>query len=124
VKQATNVCFLQRAVVWFDGKGITCKRVLSDNSTANRSKPWRDACSALGLKPKRTRMCIPRTNDKAEQLIKTLLAEWSYSRAFKTSLARNNWAPRCLAIYNGLRHQMALTGSTPIQQLGWLRTTG
>jgi transposase InsO family protein len=66
-KQATTVGFLLRAVAWFDGQGISCKRVLSDNGSAYRSKPWREACSALGLTPKRTRPYTPRTNGKAER---------------------------------------------------------
>ena len=39
-KQATTVGFLMRAVAWFDGQGISCKRVLSDNGSAYRSRPW------------------------------------------------------------------------------------
>ena len=50
-KQATTVGFLLRAVAWFDTQGITCKRVLSDNGSAYRSKPWREACIALSLRP-------------------------------------------------------------------------
>jgi len=65
--QATTVGFLLRAVAWFDGQGISCNRVLSDNGSAYRSKPWREACSALGLTPKRTRPYTPRTNGKAER---------------------------------------------------------
>ena len=122
-KQATTVGFLLRAVAWFDGQGISCKRVLSDNGSAYRSKPWREACSALGLTPKRTRPYTPRTNGKAERFIKTLLAEWAYSMAFQTSTERNRWLPRYLAIYNSRRCHMALAGRTPIQQLGLLRAT-
>jgi len=48
VKQATTVGFLLRAVAWFDGQGISSKRVLSDNGSAYCSKPWREACSPLG----------------------------------------------------------------------------
>ena len=47
-KQATTVGFLLRAVAWFDGQGnrfaeacgYSCKRVLSDNASAYRSRPW------------------------------------------------------------------------------------
>ena len=104
-------------------KGISCRRVLSDNGSAYRSRPWREACAALGLTPKRTRPYTPRTNGKAERFIKTLLAEWAYSMAFQTSAERNHWLPRYLAIYNGRRCHMALAGPTPIQQLGLLRAT-
>ena len=122
-KQATTVGFLLRAVAWFDGQGISCRRVLSDNGSAYRSRPWREACSALGLIPKRTRRYTPRNNGKAERFITALLAEWAYSMAFQTSAERNHWLPRYLAIYNGRRCHMALAGRTAIQQLGLLRST-
>jgi len=54
-----------------------------------------DFQSALGL--------TPRTNDKAERFIQTLLAEWAYSMAFQTSAERNHWWRRYLTIYNGRR---------------------
>ncbi len=40
-KRATMVGFLLRAVAGFDGQGISCRRVLSDNASAYRSRPWR-----------------------------------------------------------------------------------
>ena len=123
VKQATTVGFLLRVVAWFDGQGISCRRVLSYNGSAYRSRPWREAYAALGLTPKGTKPYTPRTNGKAERFIKTLLAEWTYFMAFQTSAERNHWLPRYLPIYNGRRRHMALGGRTPIQQLGPLRAT-
>jgi len=122
-KQATSVGFLLRAVAWFDGQGISCKSVLCDNGSAYRSKPWREAFSALGFTSKRTRPYTPRTNSKAERFIKILLAEWVYSIAFQTSTERNCWLSRYVAIHNSRRFHMALAGRTPIQQLGLLRAT-
>jgi len=122
-KQATTVGFLIRAVAWFGRQGIECRRVLSDNGSAYRSKPWRQACEALGLTAKRTRPYTPRTNGKAERFIKTLLNEWAYGLSFQSSEERNRWLSRYLAIYNGRRCHMALAGRTPFQQLGLLRAT-
>jgi transposase InsO family protein len=122
-KQHTTVGFLLRAVAWFNSRGITCRRVLSDNGSAYRSKPWRQACEALGLTPKRTRPYTPRTNGKAERFIKTLMAEWAYALPFHTSAERNRWLPRYLAIYNHRRRHMALAGRTPFQQLALLAAT-
>ena len=87
--------FLPRALAWFAGQGISCMRVLSVNGSAYRSKPWREAYSALGLTPKHTRPYTPRTNGKAERFIKTLLAEWAYSMAF-------NETTGCLAIWRSI----------------------
>ena len=122
-KQATTACFLIRAVAWFGRQGIECRRVLSDNGSAYRSKPWRQACEALGLSAKRIRPYTPRTNGKAEPFIKTLVHEWAYGLSFQSSEERNRWLSRYLAIYNGRRCHMALAGRTPFQQLGLLRAT-
>jgi hypothetical protein len=57
-KQATTLGFVLRAVAWFDGNGISCKRVLSDNGTAYRSSPgekfaphWASSRNAPGHTP-------------------------------------------------------------------------
>ena len=68
-QKATTVGFMLRAVSWFNSQGITCRRVLSDNGSAYRSKQWRQACTVLGLKAKRTRAYRPQTNGKAEGFI-------------------------------------------------------
>ena len=119
-QKATTVGFLARAVGWFSQQGITCQRVLSDNGSAYRSGEWRKACSAMDLKPIRTKPYTPRTNGKAERFIKTLLGEWAYAMAFQTSDERNRWLPRYLALYNGRRCHMALGGLSPQQRLAAL----
>jgi len=112
-KQATTVGFLNRAVVWFGSQGITCRRLLSDNYRAYRSKPWRLPCEALGQTPKRTRPNTPRTNGKAERFIKTLVSEWAYGMSLQSSAERNRWLGRYLAIYKRRRCHMALAVCTP-----------
>lgn len=120
-KQATTVNFLIRPVGWFKSQGITCQRVLSDNGSTYRSKPWRKACETLGLTPKRIRPYTPRTNGKAESLIKTLLSEWAYEMSIQSSAERNRWLGHYLAIYNHRRCHMALADSIPYQQHALLR---
>jgi hypothetical protein len=58
-KGPTTVGFLSRAVAWFNGQGIECRRVLSDNGSAYKSHGWRKACQAMGLKAKKTRPYTP-----------------------------------------------------------------
>ena len=50
---ATQV--LRNAVAWFAERGVTVKRVLSDNGGAYRSHLWQTTCTDLGITPKRTR---------------------------------------------------------------------
>jgi len=116
-QKATTVGFLARAVGWFSQKGIICRRILSDNGSAYRSGDWRKACRALDLKPIRTKPYTPRTNGKSERFIKTLLEEWAYAMAFRTSEERNRWLPCYLALSNGRRCHMTLGGLSPQQGL-------
>ncbi len=84
-QKATTVGFLVRAVGWFNSQGITCRWVLTDNGSAYRSRQWRQACTVLGLKAKRTRAYRPQINGKAERSIKTLQAKWAYAMPYTSS---------------------------------------
>jgi hypothetical protein len=77
----------------------------------------------LKLKAKRTRAYRLQTNGKAEQLIKTLQAEWAYAMPYTSSEEGKRWLTRYLAIHNGHRCHMGLTGRTPFQQLNRLQVT-
>ncbi len=46
--------FLLRTVAWFEAVGITCSRVISDNRSAYRYRPWREAWTALGVTARHT----------------------------------------------------------------------
>ena len=78
-------CFLARAVAWFAEQGVTIERVLSDNAKAYHSHRWRETCAELGLERRYTRPYRPRTNGKAEALIKTFLREWVYRFTYPSS---------------------------------------
>jgi transposase InsO family protein len=107
---ATAIGFLSRAVAWFNGQGVECRQVMSDNGSAYISKAFAKACGILGLKHIRTRPYTPRTNGKAERFIQTLCKEWAYAMAFQNSQERDHWLPRYLTIYNRLRKHSALGG--------------
>jgi transposase InsO family protein len=49
-QQATAIGFLCRAVAWFNGQGVECLQVMSDNGPAYLSRSFAKACKALGLK--------------------------------------------------------------------------
>jgi len=116
-QQATAIGFLSRAVAWFNGQGVDCSQVMSDNGSAYISKAFAKACRVLRLKHIRTRPYTPRTNGKAERFIQTLCKEWAYSMPFQNSIERNLWLPRYLSIYNRLRKHSALGGQSPQQRL-------
>ncbi|SIS02281.1 Integrase core domain-containing protein [Micromonospora avicenniae] len=59
-KAATAIDVLRRAVTWFTDRGVAVERVLTDNGSAYKSYAWRDACTALGITPKKTRPYRPK----------------------------------------------------------------
>ena len=77
---ATAIGVLRRAVAWFAIRGVTVERVLSDNGSAYRSHAWRDACTDLGITPKRTRPYRPQTNGKIERFHRTMAEGWAFRR--------------------------------------------
>jgi len=119
-QQATAIGFMSRAVAWFNGQGVECRQVMSDNGPAYVSRSFAKACKALGLKHIRTRPYTPRTNGKAERFIQTICREWAYGMPFQNSEERNQWLPRYLSIYNRLRKHTALGGRSPQQRLNEL----
>ena len=119
-QQATAIGFLSRSVAWFNGQGVECRQVMSDNGSAYISKAFAKACSVLKLKHIRIRPYTPRTNGKAERFIQTLCKEWAYAMPFQNSQERNAWLPRYLSIYNRIRKHSALGSRSPQQRLNEL----
>jgi transposase InsO family protein len=116
-QKPTVIGFLTRALAWFNGQGIECRRVMSDNGPAYVSNAFAKACRTLGLRHIRTRPYTPRTNGKAERFIQTLCREWAYSMPFQNSHERNRRLPRYLTIYNRLRKHSSLGWRSPQQRL-------
>ena len=109
-QQSTMIGFLSQALAWFNGHGIECRQVMSDNGSIYISKASAKACSLLKLKHIRTRLYTPRSNGKAERFIQTHFKEWLYAMPFQNSQDRNAWLPRYLSIDNRLRKHSILSG--------------
>ena len=116
-KAVTAIAVLRRAVAWFADRGITTKRVLSDNGSAYVSKAWAHACVELGITPKRTRPYRPQTNGKIERFHRTLADGWAFKRFYATESARRNALPAWLHHYNHHRPHTAIGGQPPISRL-------
>jgi len=54
-RKDSAIGFLERALGWFAGQGVTVERVMTDNGSAYLSKAFRAALAAAGLRHKRTR---------------------------------------------------------------------
>ena len=119
-QQTTTASFLQRAVRYFARRGIRVTRVMTDNGSAYRSATFATMLASLDLRHLRTRPYTPRTNGKAERFIRTLLAEWAYAQAYRTSLARTRALSHYLGYYNTARPHLGIHGQTPRQKLATL----
>ena len=112
----TTAAFLERAVAFYAGHGITVQRVLSDNGGCYRSRLFAAAAERLGVGLRKTRPYRPQTNGKAERFIRTLLAEWAYASVFHDSAARAASLPGFLDFYNRSRPHWSLNGQPPMSR--------
>ena len=110
--------FLKTAVARFASKGVTIKRLLTDNGPAYRSGLFNKTCQALVIKHTYTRPYTPQTNGKAERFIQTCLREWAYGRLWNNSQERTSWLPVFLDYYNNRRAHSALGYRPPASRLG------
>jgi transposase InsO family protein len=116
-KAETATGVLQRAVAWFAEGGVTVERVLSDNGACYRSFAWRDTCTALNIRHKRTRPYRPQTNGKIERFHRTLSDGWAYARLYQSEAERRAALPSWLHFYNHHRAHSAIGGHPPISRL-------
>jgi transposase InsO family protein len=116
-KAATAVTVLRRAVAWFADRGVTVERVLSDNGPAYLSLAWRDACTELGVTPKRTRPYRPQTNGKIERFHRTMADGWAYARYYESTEQRDTALSAWLHFYNHHRAHSAIGGQPPVTRL-------
>jgi transposase InsO family protein len=116
-KAATAIDVLRNAVTWFTARGVTIERVLSDNGSAYKSHAWRDACTELGVTPKKTRPYRPQTNGKVERFHRTMTDGWALTRFYNSENARRKALPAWLHHYNHHRPHTATSGRPPITRL-------
>jgi len=114
---ATTADFLARAIAWFARQGIQIRRVMSDNGSGYVSRAFRRACQVFAVRHVRTRPYTPRTNGKAERFIQTLLREWAYARAYRTSARRAAALAGWLTYYNRQRPHASLDYRAPWSRL-------
>jgi transposase InsO family protein len=109
--------FLERALAWYAGLGVTVERVMTDNGSAYRSKLFAAALRKAGVRHVRTRPYTPRTNGKAERFIQTSLREWAYARSYSSSHQRSAAIQPWTDAYNLRRPHAGIGGLSPWQRL-------
>ncbi|OBB71566.1 IS481 family transposase [Mycobacterium sp. 852014-52144_SCH5372336] len=114
-RKGTAADFWLRASAWFDQRGISVRKVLTDNGSCYRSHVFRDALG--GIEHRRTRPYRPQTNGKVERFHRTLADEWAYARLYTSDAERCQEYPRWLHNYNHHRGHTALGGQPPASRV-------
>jgi transposase InsO family protein len=107
------VRFLRRVIESYRKHGITIRAILTDNGSGFVSKAFSDVCQTFRIKQKRTRPYRPQTNGKAERFIQTLLREWAYVRAYRSSRERTRALAPYLRHDNHRRSHAGIHGAVP-----------
>lgn len=117
-KGPTCAAFLERALDYFAGHGITrVERLMTDNAWAYK---WslRQVCKDRGeIKQIFIKPHCPWQNGKVERLNRTLLTEWAYRHVFTSNDERTAALAPWLEHYNTQRRHSALGGLPPINRL-------
>jgi transposase InsO family protein len=117
-KAATVTAFVERALAWFAARGISCRRLMTDNAfTYVHNKTLRALLRARAIDHLRTRPYTPRTNGKVERYQQTLQREWAYALEYASSDARRASLPHWVRHYNERRTHSALANRPPITRV-------
>jgi Integrase core domain. len=115
-KKETAAGFWERANAFYNGRGITVSRVLTDNGSCYRSHLFN---AALGehITHKLTRPYRPQTNGKIERFHRTLAFEWAYATHYTSEAERAAAYPAWLHSYNHHRPHTGIGGKSPIDRV-------
>jgi transposase InsO family protein len=116
-KPATTVGFLRRTLAFYAAHGITVRRVMTDNGNPYRSENFRVELLERSIRHLRTRPYTPRTNGKAEAMVKILLNGWAYARPYASDAQRTAALAPFLRSYNHERPHGGLDGARPIDRV-------
>jgi transposase InsO family protein len=118
-EQATTVtAFVERALAFFAGHGITARRLQTDNAWAyihNRS--LRELLAERGIQHRRIPPRTPKRNGKVERYQQTLAREWAYGQRYRSSDTRAAALPIWLEHYNYTRNHSSLSNRPPISRV-------
>jgi transposase InsO family protein len=115
--QASACRFLANVHAYFSSLNARPKALLTDNGSAFRSRSFKAACQALGLKQRFTQPYRPQTNGKAERFIQSALREWAYGFVFKNSDERTAMLGEWNHHYNWHRPHQGIGGKAPMSRL-------
>jgi transposase InsO family protein len=112
----TCASFLEHAIEFFAGHGVTIERVMTDNArNYTDSHAFQAALGSrrhVRIRPRR-----PQTNGKAERFNRTMLTEWGYARAYTSNAERLEALETWLEDYNWHRPHSGIGNRPPATRL-------
>jgi transposase InsO family protein len=117
-RAATVTAFVERALAFFAGHGISARRLMTDNAfTYVKNRSLRELLAARGIRHLTTQPYRPRTNGKVERFHQTMGREWAYGRAYSSSSQRASLLGDWLDHYNRWRPHSALGNRPPLSRV-------
>lgn len=99
----------------------TIEHWYTDNGTEYKGNPhehiFMQLCQANGIKQSYTKVKTPRTNGKAERVIKTLQQMWHDKTKFKSRVHRKQELIRFVNYYNTVKPHKGIENLTPLEKL-------
>jgi transposase InsO family protein len=117
-KAATVTGFVERALAFYAGHGITAERLMTDNGfNYVRNRSLRELLAHHRIRHLTTEPYRPRTNGKVERFHQTMAREWAYGLSYRSHRQRNHALPHWLDHYNTRRPHSSLGGRPPISRV-------
>ena len=115
---ATVTGFVERALEFFAGHGITARRLQTDNAfTYIHNRSLRELLADRGIQHRRIPPRTPKRNGKVERYQQTLAREWAYGQRYRNSNCRAAALPIWLRHYNYTRNHSSLSNRPPISRV-------
>jgi transposase InsO family protein len=116
-RAATVVGFVERALAFYAGLGITACRLQTDNAfTYTKNRALAELLAGRGIAHRTIPPRTPKRNGKVERYQQTLGREWAYGQRYRSSNARAAALTHWLEHYNHGRPHSSLGGATPISR--------
>jgi len=116
--QSSSKVFLEQVL---EECPYTIEQFYSDNGKEYRGNPEHHAfmkpCLTNSIGQRFTRVMTPRTNGKAERVIKTIMDMWHKKTRFCSSVHRKMELIRFINYYNGVRPHKGIDGLIPEEKL-------
>jgi transposase InsO family protein len=108
--------FVERALVFFERRGITVKRLMTDNGLSYvKNRSLHELLARRGIRHLTTAPYRPRTN--GERFHQTMAREWAYGLAYRSHRRRNAALPHWLDNHNHRRPHSSIGDRPPISRV-------